>query len=176
MLLRQIYHSTLAVIAFLAAAVCYAQAPSNLIAASERKVAPDFALQDSNGATVRLSGQRGKVVLLDFWATWCGGCKTEIPWYMEFQDKYRGTGLSAIGVSMDDGWKVVKPFLAERNVNYPIVVADDEVSKLYKIETLPVTLLIDRNGRIADWHVGMVNKAVFEGEIRSLLDEKPLPC
>lgn len=161
-------------IALLAIAISYAQAPSNLITASQRRPAPDFALQDSNGATVRLSDQKGKVVLLDFWATWCGGCKTEIPWYVEFQDKYGDAGLAAVGVSMDgDGWKVVKPFLTEHKVNYPIVIADDDLNKLYKIQTLPVTLLIDRNGNVANWHVGMVDRAAFESEIRTLLDEKP---
>ena len=82
--------------------------------------APDFSLNDSAGSPVKLSAYKGRVVLLDFWATWCAGCKVEIPWYMEFQDKYRNDGLAAIGVSMDDdGWKSVKPFLDEHKLNYP---------------------------------------------------------
>lgn len=172
MALIKTHRLCIAVLAAATTIAAFAEVP-NLIAPNLRKGAPDFALQDSNGSTVRLSDLKGKVVLLDFWATWCGGCKTEIPWYVEFQDKYRDAGLSAVGVSMDgDGWKVVKPFLAEHKVNYPIVIADDDLSKLYKIEQMPVTLLIDRNGKIADWHVGMVDRAVFESEIRTLLDEK----
>jgi len=69
--------------------------------ASIGKPAPDFSLADASGTPIKLSAYRGNVVLLNFWATWCGGCKTEIPWYIEFQDKYRDAGLSAIGLSMD---------------------------------------------------------------------------
>jgi len=173
MLRRKLCRRAVIVMALMAVAVCNAQAPSKLTSPIERTAAPDFTLQQADGSSLKLSDQRGKVVLLDFWATWCHGCKTEIPWYIEFQDKYKDAGLSAIGVSMDDGWSVVKPFLAEHKLNYPVVLGNDEVGKLYQISNMPVTLLIDRDGRIADWHVGMVDKAAFEGEIRSLLDEKP---
>jgi peroxiredoxin len=140
--------------------------------ASTGKPAPDFSLADANGAPIRLSAYRGKVVLLDFWATWCGGCKTEIPWYIEFQDKYRDAGLSAIGVSMDaDGWKSVKPFLADHKLNYPVVIGNDDLGEQFGVINMPLTLLIDRNGKIAESHAGVVDKDNFESKIRSLLHE-----
>jgi peroxiredoxin len=137
-----------------------------------RKSAPDFNLSDSKGASIRLSDYKGRVVLLDFWATWCHGCKTEIPWYMEFQNKYKARGLAVIGVSMDDdGWKSVRPFLQENKLNYPVVIGTEDLGKLYGVESMPVTLLIDRDGKIADSHSGMVDKNNFENEIRTLLRE-----
>ncbi|HTE90451.1 MAG TPA: TlpA disulfide reductase family protein, partial [Terriglobales bacterium] len=127
---------------------------------------------DSKGASVRLSDYKGKVVLLDFWATWCHGCKTEIPWYMEFQNKYKDKGLAVIGVSMDDdGWKSVKPFVEEQKMNYAVVIGNQELAKLYAVDALPVTLLIDRNGKIAVSHAGMVEKDAFEKEIQALLQD-----
>jgi peroxiredoxin len=147
--------------------------PAAITPAGSRKAAPDFTLPDSKGAPVRLSGYQGRVVLLDFWATWCGGCKVEIPWYMEFQNKYRDRGLIVIGVSMDeDGWKSVQPFLAEHKLNYPVVLGSQDVAKRYGgVTSMPMTLLIDRDGRIADSEVGMVDKAAFEGEIQALLQD-----
>jgi len=140
------------------------------ILADTRKPAPDFTLSDSKGLPIRLSKYRGKVVVLDFWATWCHGCKIEIPWYVEFQRKYRADGLSVIGVSMDeDGWKSVRPYLENNPINYSIVVGNPDLAKLYSVEAMPVTLLIDRNGNIAASHSGIVDKATFEAEIRSLL-------
>jgi thiol-disulfide isomerase/thioredoxin len=143
-----------------------------LTPANSRKPAPDFTLTDSKGAVLKLSGHKGRVVLLDFWATWCGGCKVEIPWYMEFQRKYKDSGLSAIGVSLDeDGWKSVKPFLKEKPINYAVVIGNPELAKLYAVDGMPVTLLIDRDGKIAATHVGMVDKDAFESEIKMLLGE-----
>ena len=89
----------------------------------------------------------GQVVLLDFWATWCTGCKLEIPWFMEFATKYRSKGLTAIGVAVDDeGWQTIKPYLAQHPISYPIVLGDmDVLQKTFGLPaSLPVTLLIDK--------------------------------
>jgi peroxiredoxin len=149
-----------------------ARVPAAITAANSRKAAPDFTLNDSTGAPIRLSDYKGRIVLLDFWATWCHGCKIEIPWYMEFENKYKDGGLAVIGVSMDDdGWKSVKPFLEENKLNYPVVIGNSDLGKLYGVDNMPVTLLIDRDGKIADSHAGMVDKVIFENEIRTLLQD-----
>jgi cytochrome c biogenesis protein CcmG/thiol:disulfide interchange protein DsbE len=148
-------------------------ASANITAATLRKAAPDFTLNDSKGVPVRLAGYRGQVVLLDFWATWCTGCKVEIPWFMEFQERYGDKGFSAIGVALDDdGWTHVKPYVDAHPFNYPVVVGDVDLAKLYGVTSLPLTLLIDRDGRIADTHLGIVDKDGWEEEIRMLLQER----
>jgi len=152
-----------------------ARVSADVAAAAARKEAPDFSLTDANGARVRLSDYKGKVVLLDFWATWCTGCKVEIPWYVEFQKQYGGKGLASIGVAMDEeGWQLVRPYLAEHPISYPVVIGNlDLLQKTFGLApNLPVTLLIDRNGKIADTHPGLVEKAAFDKEIRQLLQEK----
>jgi len=134
--------------------------------------APDFTRVDAAGHKVRLSKYRGKVVLLDFWATWCTGCKQEMPWYVEFADRYKKDGLAVLGVAMDDeGWKIVKPFLSDKmKLNYPVVVGDTAIAKQFGgVRSLPLTLLIDREGRIAFSHPGVVDKAKFEDKIQELL-------
>jgi cytochrome c biogenesis protein CcmG/thiol:disulfide interchange protein DsbE len=169
----QPFHFALVVLTLLALMLLWPGiVPAATTAAAARKAAPDFSLDGPDGTPVKLSSYRGKIVLLDFWATWCHGCKTEIPWYVEFQDKYKSQGLAAIGVSMDDGWKAVKPFLAEHKLNYPIVIGSDSLAKQYAVESLPVTLLIDRRGNIAESHAGLVDKSAFEADIQTLLKEK----
>jgi peroxiredoxin len=160
-------------------AACFAvpaRIPADLTAASSRKAAPDFTLNTAKGDPVKLSSYKGKVVLLDFWGTFCSVCKVEVPWYVEFQSKYKESGLWVIGVSLDeDGWKSVKPFMDEQKVNYTIAIGNWDLAKLFGFRNeLPLTLLIDRNGRIADMHAGMVDKAKFESEIQILLNE-PTP-
>jgi cytochrome c biogenesis protein CcmG/thiol:disulfide interchange protein DsbE len=137
--------------------------------------APDFHLQDAKGRTVSLSRYRGKVVVLDFWATWCHGCKTEIPWFMEFAKRYGHRGLAVIGVAMDeDGWKSVAPYVHAKKMNYPVVVGNDAVARDYgAAENLPVTLLIDRQGNVAESHTGVVDRAALEERIRELLAARP---
>jgi peroxiredoxin len=139
---------------------------------AKRKPAPDFILRDVDGKTVRLSDYRGKVVLLNFWATWCGPCKVEIPWFMEFEPRYKDRGFAVLGVAMDDeGWAVVKPYLQENRVNYRVVVGNDEVSAKYGgIDSLPTTMIIDRQGNIVSTHIGLVSKGDYEDDIARALD------
>jgi thiol-disulfide isomerase/thioredoxin len=145
---------------------------TSLIPRTDRKVAPEFALTDAHGGQVRLSQYAGRVVLLDFWATWCTGCKLEIPWYIQFQKRYARQGLRSIGIAMDEeGWQTVKPYLTKHPISYPVLVADPELLKPYETTNLPMTLLIDRHGRIADAHVGIVDKDMWENKIRELLHE-----
>ncbi len=142
---------------------------------SDRKAAPDFTLTDSDGAKVKLADYRGKVVLLNFWATWCGPCQVEIPWFKEFQQQYKSKGFEVLGVSMDeDGWSAVKPYMTEHKLNYRILLGDDSVSQLYGgLDALPTTFIIDRDGRFAfPPHVGLVGKNEYASEIESILDEK----
>jgi peroxiredoxin len=140
-------------------------------AATGRKAAPDFTLEDSTGQPVRLADYKGKVVLLNFWATWCGPCKVEIPWFMEFEKSYRDRGFAVLGVSMDDdGWQAVKPYLAAQRVNYRIALGNDRVSELYGgIDSLPTTVLIDREGRVASVHLGLVSRSEYTTEIQQVL-------
>ena len=172
---RRVFVSTLVVVLSLAG-VAIAESPgveTDLLSPQVRKPAPGFTLPDSTGATITLNRYKRRVVLLDFWATWCAGCKVEIPWFMEFQQKYARQGLASIGVAMDEeGWQKVKPYLAEHPINYPIVLGNPDLAKPYQITSMPVTLLIDRNGRIAEAHVGVVNKEEWERKILTLLKEK----
>jgi peroxiredoxin len=139
----------------------------------DRKTAPDFTLNDASGKPVRLSALQGKVVLLNFWATWCGGCQVEIPWFVQFQTTYKSRGLAVIGISMDDdGWKSVKPYIERKKVNYAIVIGNDELRKSYGLGFMPMTLLIDRDGKIAVSHVGLVSKTGYQREIEAVLGEK----
>ena len=138
----------------------------------ERKTAPEFALKDSNGQTVHMSDYKGKVVLLDFWATWCGPCKIEIPWFMEFEQQLKDRGFAVLGVSMDeDGWNVVKPYIQQYKVNYRILLGNDQVGEIYGgVESLPTTFIIDRQGKIASVHIGLSGKDEFKNAITQLLD------
>jgi peroxiredoxin len=139
---------------------------------AKRKAAPDFALKDLNGNTAKLSDYRGKVVLLNFWATWCGPCKIEIPWFIEFEQTYKDRGFAVLGVAMDDeGWEAVKPYLSSRKINYRVVLGNDRVAQEYGgVDSLPTTFVIDRDGRIASTHVGLVSRRAYEDEIKQLLE------
>ena len=146
--------------------------PDTLIPADQRKAAPDFTLNDTQGHSVSLSGYKGKVVLLDFWATWCGACQFEVPWYSEFSKKYGDKGLAVVGVSMDKGGlTAVKPYMEQKKMDYTVVLGSDDLVPPFGLKTIPVTWLIDRDGRVAVAHVGMVDKDSFDGNIQKLLQE-----
>lgn len=146
-------------------------AASSVKPEAERKEAPDFSLKDGDGRTVKLSDYRGKVVLLNFWATWCGPCKLEIPWFTEFETNLKDRGFAVLGVSMDeDGWDVVKPFVARLGVNYRMLLGTDMVAQQYGgVDALPTSFLIDREGKIASTHVGLVSRRDYENDIQALL-------
>jgi thiol-disulfide isomerase/thioredoxin len=140
-------------------------------ASSARTPAPGWKLTDLNGRSVSFSDFRGKVVILDFWATWCAPCRVEIPQFVALQKQYGAKGLTVIGVSLDEqGLDVVKKFVKRLAVNYPIVIGNEKVAEAYGgIDAIPTTFVIDRQGRIMSRHMGYDDKAVFEKEIQSLL-------
>lgn len=147
-----------------------------------RRQAPAFALLDPKGKSIALAKFRGQPVLLDLWATKCGGCIKEIPYFIDIHHTYARKGLAVIGVSMDilyedlkgpaEAWSLVKPFVADHHVNYPILMGDDGFTKSYSVTTLPVTYLIDKRGRIAATYTGVVDRADVEKNIKALLAER----
>jgi cytochrome c biogenesis protein CcmG/thiol:disulfide interchange protein DsbE len=147
-------------------------APGNVSGA--RSGAPDFTLADASGNRVALSDFKGRVVLLNFWATWCNPCRVEIPWFAELQQTYGDRDFVVLGVSLDeDGWKSVKPYIDQMKITYRVMMGNDDIARLYGgVESLPTTLIIDRAGRIASTHVGLINKSDYETEIQALLAER----
>ncbi len=137
----------------------------------ERQMAPEFALKDAMGRTVKLSDYRGKIVLLNFWATWCGPCKIEIPWFIEFEQTYKDKGFAVLGISMDEeGWEIVRPYVERAKINYRMVIGNDSVATLYGgVDSLPTSFVIDKQGRIAAIHVGLVSKSSYQNDINHLL-------
>lgn len=146
------------------------QVSADVKALKDGQTAPDFALRDATGASLRLSAYKGNVVLLNFWATWCHGCTQEIPWLIQFQKTYKGRGFTVIGVSMDDdGWKAVRPFIGSEKVNYPVVVGNEQMARPYGLDAMPMTFLIDRDGKIAATSVGIIDRTACERQIVELL-------
>lgn len=153
-----------------------------IVAQGERKIAPNFQLVSADGKELRLSRFKGKVVLINFWATSCGGCILEIPSFIELQGKYQNSGFTAIGISADipyeglkgpdEAWQKVRPFVEQHKINYPIVMGDEKVIDAYGFQSYPATYLIDKSGRVAATYVGVVSKDDVEANIQKLLAEK----
>ncbi|HQZ39873.1 MAG TPA: TlpA disulfide reductase family protein [Vicinamibacterales bacterium] len=131
----------------------------------------DFSIKDLDGKDVKLSSYKGKVVLLNFWATWCGPCKAEIPGFVELQEKYKND-LVVVGYSVDDSADKARAFAAEYKMNYPILLGlgREDVQDAYgPIWGIPASFLISRDGDVCKKHMGIAPKAVFEKEIKALL-------
>jgi peroxiredoxin len=134
--------------------------------------APAFALKDVDGKALDLADYRGKVVLLDYWATWCVPCRSEIPHFVDFQDKYVSQGFQVMGISMDDGPQPVQEFYKQFKMNYPVAMGTTQLAESYGgILGLPVTFLIGRDGKIAAKYVGLTETSVIQQKLESLLKQ-----
>jgi peroxiredoxin len=145
-----------------AAAVCDGKA----------KKAPDFELADYAGKKVRLADYKGKVVFVNFWATWCGPCKYEIPMFVDLQQRYGAQGLNFLGISVDDPVEELKPFVDQYKMNYPVLVGlgREEVQEAYgPMIGIPVTVVIGRDGNVCTRYFGLRSKDRFEADIKALL-------
>jgi thiol-disulfide isomerase/thioredoxin len=149
-------------------------APGDVAAcpASAKKANLAFTINDMHGKAVSLASYQGKVILLDFWATWCGPCKAEIPNFVELQQEYGAKGLAVLGLSVDDTVDKLQPFATEFKMNYPILVGlgrDDVQDAFGPIWGIPTTFLISRDGRICRKNTGIQGKAKYERDIKALL-------
>jgi cytochrome c biogenesis protein CcmG/thiol:disulfide interchange protein DsbE len=149
-------------------------------AQGNKPAAPEVTFKDLDGKDVTLASYKGKVVILNFWATWCDPCREEIPWFIEFQQKYADKGFTLLGVAMDEeGKPVVQPFVQTtpfnvnghpNTMNYPIVIGNDDIAtKFGGLLGLPTTVVISRDGKIQKRYIGSVDKAALEKDIQSLL-------
>jgi cytochrome c biogenesis protein CcmG/thiol:disulfide interchange protein DsbE len=140
--------------------------------AALNKPAPDFKLASMNGKSIKLSDYHGKVVIVDFWATWCPPCRKGIPDLIEIQKEY-GNDVVVIGISMDtDTKRDVAPFIQQMGINYLVAYADAGVVQSYGgVESIPTSFVIDKNGNIVDNHIGLVPKSEFTSVLNKLLNK-----
>jgi cytochrome c biogenesis protein CcmG/thiol:disulfide interchange protein DsbE len=143
------------------------------ICAPEAKAADlSFTLKDLNGKDVPLAAYKGKVILLDFWATWCGPCKVEIPYFIELYTTYRAQGLQVLGFDVDDELPALTQYVQRMKMNYPVLIGqgrDDVLEAFGPMPGLPTTVIIGRDGKVCTTHTGLTEKATFEAAIKALL-------
>ncbi len=130
----------------------------------------DFKLKDPSGGTLKLADYQGKVLLLNFWGTWCGPCKMEIPGFIELQEQYRDRGFVIVGLAVEDTPEAVKAYASEANINYPVAMVQDDVEDTYgPILGVPMSFLIARDGSICRKYLGPISKDAAEREIKALM-------
>ncbi len=143
-------------------------------AVSTDRAAPDFTLRSLDGPNLRLQEQRGRVVLVNFWATWCGPCRQEMPHLNRLYEKYRAAGFTLLGVNIDDDARNAAGLSTKLGLKFPVLLdTDKKVSHLYDLATMPSTVLIDRDGRVRFIHLGYKDgyENTYEKQIRELLKE-----
>ncbi len=139
-------------------------------AATGGTAASDFTLQDLNGNSVRLSDYKGKVVIIDFWATWCPPCRASIPGLEKIYKTYKDKGLVILAISLDQGeWDSVKSFSAEYGITYPVLKGTEDVSDAYQVRTIPLILVLNKEGKISKRYLGFGNDEDLEDYIKSIL-------
>lgn len=161
-----------AAVALLAALGSYAACAGESAVPAAEMARLDFALKDMNGADVKLEDFRGRPLLVNFWATWCGPCKTEIPAFVELVDKYRAQKFTVLGISTDDTPDDLRPFAAEYKMNYPVLVGlgHDELLEAYEaVFAIPVSWFIRADGSVFLKHPGPATKEWFETQVKALI-------
>ena len=155
---------------------------ATIVPQAGRQAAPAFQLADGSGTNKQVTDYRGKVVLLNFWATECGGCRLEVPWLIELESAHKSDSFTVVGISLDtsyegsksadEAWGNVKPYVLEHKLNYPVLMGEATLITSYKLGAVPATYLLDKQGRIAATYSGVADKSDVDSNINKLLAEQ----